>query len=159
LTDHMSHITRQMVRPRPGHRHIFAYDNLMDEAAIGGRCPDPHFVTTARYLSRRLIFNSDGVATIVPRRDFVVHGVIWEISKIGQVGLDIQLGVPSVFHRIGAFARGPVGELVISEFYAARNHRHGDANQGLLLEMMQLASLRSFPKEYLDELAGWRRCP
>jgi hypothetical protein len=106
MTDQASHITTQMVRPRPGRRHIFAYDSLMDEAVIRERCPDPRFVTKARYLSRRFIFNSDGVATVVPRRDFVVHGVIWKISEIGQTGLDIQLGVPSVFDRFAAFARG-----------------------------------------------------
>jgi hypothetical protein len=46
----------------------------MTEERIRHRCPDPRFVIVARYLSTRFIVNDEGVATLVPRRDFVVRG-------------------------------------------------------------------------------------
>src|SRR5437762_446072 len=98
------HVMAQLVRPRPGHRLIFAYDGLMQEERIRELCREPRFVTTARYLSKRLIVNDDGVATLVPRRNFTVHGVIWEVSEIAQTGLDICMGVPGIYDRFGSFA-------------------------------------------------------
>src|SRR5258707_13148969 len=102
-----------MIRPQPGHRLLFAYDELMTESVIRERCPDPVFICTARLTSRRFIVNSDGLASIVPRRDFTVHGVVWEVHDIALTCLSLQLGVPSVYDRFGAFARDPAGQLII----------------------------------------------
>ena len=126
MTDQMTplvHIMNQFVRPRLGDRHVFAYDQLMNEARIRELCPAPRFVMTARYLSKRWIVNDEGVAALAPRRDFIVHGVIWEISDIGRTGLDIWMGVPGVHDGIGSFARGPGGELISPEYYGARTNR------------------------------------
>lgn len=53
-------VMAQLVRPRPGHRHVFAFDELMDEMRIRELCPDPRFVMTARYLSKRWVVNDQG---------------------------------------------------------------------------------------------------
>ncbi len=152
------HVLAQTARARPGHRHILVYDELMHEDRIGALCPEPRFVTTARYLSRRFTINSDGVATARPRRDHVVHGVVWEVHDIGLAALDIALGVPSIYDRFGAFARGPAGELIISEFYATRNNRSlGTAKPEYLNVILDAARHWKFSASYLDEIAGWTR--
>src|SRR5258708_5351431 len=66
-TTPLAHVVAQMVRPRPAHRLLFAYDELMAESVIRQRCPDPVFICTARLTSRRFIVNSDDLASIVPR--------------------------------------------------------------------------------------------
>ncbi len=145
-----------LFRPRAGHRHVFAYDSLMLKKRIQKLCPDPRFVTTARYLSKRFVINEYGVATLVPRRDFTVYGVVWEISDIAQCGLDIALGMPGIRNRFGSLARGPAGELVSSEYYGARNNRTiGKASHKYLQPILDAARHWKFPQPYLDEIAGW----
>jgi len=159
MTDQMTplvHVMAQLVRPRPDYRHVFAYDGLMAEARIWELCPDARFVTTARYLSKRFVINDEGVATLVPRRDVSVYGVVWEISDIAQTGLDIRLGMPGVCDRYGSFARGPAGELVLSEYYGARNNRTlGKASHEYLRPILDAARHSEFPQSYLDEIAAW----
>jgi len=145
-----------LFRPRPSHRHVFAFGSLMAEKRIRKLCPEPRFVTTARYLSKRFIINDDGVATLVPRRDFIVHGVVWEISDIAQCGLDIALGMPGIRDRFGSFARGPAGELISSEYYGSRNNRtFGKASHKYLQPILDAARHWKFPQSYLNEIASW----
>jgi len=123
------HIMAPLLTPQPGYRYIFTYDILMHEDRMQGRCPDAWFVTTAHLLSRRWIVNPDGIPTIERRVGSVVYGVIWEISEETQVQLEIELGVPDRADRFGAFARGPRGEMIATEYYASPDHRHGTAKR------------------------------
>ena len=159
MTDPMPalvHVMAELVRPRPGHRLIFTYDELMNPDRISVLCPEPRFVTTARYLSRQFTINSDGVATARPQRGHVVHGVVWEVSEIEVAALDLAMGVPSLNDRFGAFARGAGEELVTTEFYASRNMRSlGTAKPSYLNVILDAARHWQFPESYLDEVAAW----
>lgn len=161
MTDQITplvHVMAQLVRPRPGHQHIFAYNQLMAEARIRELCPDPRFVMTARYLSKRFIINDDGIATLVPRRGFAVHGVVWEVSEIAQTALDIAMGMPGLCDRYGSFARGGAGEMLLTEYYGARNNRTlGSATADYLKPILGAARHWGFPQSHLDEIAGWVR--
>lgn len=157
----LAHVIAQMIRPQPGRRLLFAYDELMGESVIRERCPDPVFITTARILSRRFIVNSDGLASIVPRRDYTVHGIIWEVHDVAMTCLDIRLGVPSVYERFGAFARDPAGTLIVSEFHATRNRQSGVANPNYLSVIIEAAQKYGFPADYVEQIQGWdidRQC-
>jgi hypothetical protein len=150
-----------MIRPQPGHRLLFTFDELMDESVIRERCPDPVFITTAQILSRRFIVNSDGLASIVPRRDYAVHGIIWEVHDVAMTCLDIRLGVPSVYERFGAFARNDAGTLIVSEFHATRNGQFGVAHPSYLSVIVEAARKWEFPDGYVEQIQGWdidRQC-
>ena len=149
------HTPTPLIRPKPGHRLIFSYDLMMDESVMRERCPDPRFICVGRYLSHRLIWNEDGKVSMVPRRDFTVHGVIWEISEVAQTGLDLQLGVPNPFDRYGALVRGPNNELASVEYYSARNHRHGVAEPVALGRLIEVAKRLNFTADYIGELMDW----
>ena len=159
MTDQINplvHVMAQLVRPRPGHRHVFTYDQLMAEARIRELCPDPRFVMTARYLSKRFIVNDEGVATLVPRRGFKVWGVVWEVSEVAQTALDIALGLPGHCDRFGSFARGAAGELILSEYYGSLNNRTlGSATPDYLGQILDATRQWGFPQVYLDEIASW----
>ena len=162
MTDQMTplvHVMAQLVQPRPGHRLVFAFDQLMAEDRIRELCPNPRFVTTARLLSRRFITNADGVITVMPCRGSVVHGVVWEISESEQIDLETHLGVPGAIDRFGAFARGPDEELITVEYYASRNHRHGVADPLDLMHLQAIGQKRGFPVSYLTELLRWAPPP
>ena len=158
MTDQMPalvHVMAQIVRPQPGHRLIFTFDELMNPDRIGGLCPEPRFVTTARYLSRRFTINSDGVATARPQRGHVLHGVVWEVSEVGVAALDIALGVPGLYDRFGAFAHSEAA-LVTTEFYATRDMRSvGIAQPNYLNVILDATRHWGFPESYLDEIAAW----
>lgn len=147
----------QLIRPKPDHRHIFAFDDLMLLERIAALCPEPRFVTTARYLSKRFIINEHGLATLTPRRGSTVHGVIWEISDTAQSGLDIALGMPGIYDRYGSFARSPTGELIVSDYYGTRDRTPGTAPANYLQAILKAGRSYGFPAAYLDELAGWGR--
>jgi hypothetical protein len=152
-----AHVAAQLIRPRPGHRHVFAYDALMVEDRIRELCPEPKFAMTARYLSKRWIINDEGVGTLVPRRDFVVWGVVWEITDVAQMGLEMCMAVPGIYDRYGSFARGHAGELISSEYYGTRNNRTlGLADADYLAPILDAARHWEF-QSYLEEIATWAR--
>lgn len=150
-------IAKTLLRPTMGYRHLFAYGSLLDEALLRERCPDPTFLTLAHYDSRRFIINSDGVATLVPRKGYRTYGVLWLVHEIGLAALDIHAGVPQEYDRFGAFARSASGELCVSEFYATRNRTEGNADSKYLRPIIAAALQWKFPDAYVAEIASWAR--
>ena len=153
-------VMAQLITPQPGNRLIFAYDLLMHEDQFPKLCPSAWLVFRAKLLSRRFIFNQDGVATIMPCRGSVVHGLVWEISEQEQVDLESHLGVPTVLDRHGAFARGTNQEMIAVEYYASRNHRHGIAKDPMeIVQLLAVAHQWRFPDSYLSEIAQFAPGP
>jgi hypothetical protein len=109
----------EVIRPDPLHRLIFTYDELMRNASIRRYCPNPKFICVAAYSSHRFIVTSEGVASIQPRRNSVVYGVVWQLHEIALAALDLSKYRPGVNERFGAFVRDLSGRLVISEHYAS----------------------------------------
>jgi hypothetical protein len=153
------HVMAQLIAPPPGHHHIFAFDLLMREDRIRQYCPSARLVSTARLLSRRWIVNQDGIATIMPCRNSVVHGVVWTITDREQADLETQLGFPSSVDRFGAFTRGPDEEMITTEFYASRNHRHGEVGWPDIIQLMATGRELGFPEEYLNDFGMWAPPP
>src|SRR5882757_986648 len=89
-----SHVASSMIRPRQGYRLWFTYDAAMNPAIAAQTVPDPVFVTKASIPSRRFIINSEGTASLVPRRNFAIFGIVWEVPDYGMALLDLKLGVP-----------------------------------------------------------------
>jgi hypothetical protein len=146
-----------LVLPRQGHRLVFTFDDKMDPATLEAVCYEPRLVGVARYTSKCFVINDAGVATLYPRRDSEVWGVIWEISDVAQVGLDLWLGVPGDCERFGSFARGINGELIASEYYGQRNNRtRGFASRDYLDKIIAAGQRHGLPASYLHELRGWQ---
>jgi hypothetical protein len=144
-----------MIRPKVGCRLIFTYNDMMDAEVMAERVPNPEFICTARMESRRFLVNTDGIASITPRKGFEVHGVIWQVEEVGVTCLSLQLGVPSIYDRFGAFARDPAGQLIISEFYATRNRQLGSAHPSYLAVIVNAARKWQFPESFVEELQSW----
>jgi len=146
-----------LVLPRQGHRLILAFDDKMDPATLEAVCYEPRLVGVARYTSKCFVINDAGVATLYPRRDSEVWGVIWEISDVAQVGLDLCLGVPDDCERFGSFARGVNGELIASEYYGRRNNRtRGLASPDYLDKIIAAGQHHGLPASYLQGLRRWQ---
>ena len=145
-----------LVLPRQGHRLILVFDDLMEPATLEAVCYEPRLVGVARYTSKSFVINDAGLATLYPRRDLKVWGVIWEISDVAQVGLDLCLGVPNECERFGSFARGVSGEMIASEYYGRRNNRtRGLASPEYLDKIVAAGQQHGLPAAYLQELRRW----
>jgi gamma-glutamylcyclotransferase (GGCT)/AIG2-like uncharacterized protein YtfP len=72
----------------------FAYGSNMNWEQIRCRCPSARFVCTARLRDHRLVFSrksekrGGGVASIEPRKDCVVWGVVFQIDELELGKLD-----------------------------------------------------------------------
>jgi hypothetical protein len=145
------------VRAIPDHRLVFTYNDLMDPEEIRDLCPDPTFVTVATAPAFRFIINRDGVATMVPAPGSVVYGVVWQIDEIALIALDICIGMPTFFERVGGFKSSTGGQLVVAEHYAARESRLGKPRLQYLESIIRgAAKLYGFPSFYVKELEHWR---
>lgn len=149
------HVMAEMVRPDPGRRHIFVYDVLLDEDRLKGTCPEAEFVSAARLHGRRWIINTEQIPTVEAMRDHAVYGAVWSVPDASLAALDFHFGYPQIAERRGAFARGPLREMIPVEFYAHRNHRHGLGNIETVLRMLALGRQWGFPRQYVEAFGAW----
>src|SRR5215218_8449633 len=121
-----------MIRPRLGYRLWFAFDSAMDPNIAAQRVPDPTFVTVAHIPSRRFTINSDGLACLWPRKDFVIYGIVWMIDEVDMACLDLKLAVPRDYDRFGCIGRDPHQKPILMEYHSPRNPRPGRASREYL---------------------------
>lgn len=153
--DSFMRISATFAFPRPGFRHLLAHSDLMVEERLRELGSEAEFVSVAHFESRRWIVNTDGVASIVPRRGHRVYGVIWRLPEIEMPALDLFLEVPHLFDRYGALAYLANGRRISAEYYVARNHEMGSATQEYLEPILKTGRQFGFPESYLDEISGW----
>jgi len=66
----------------------FAYGSNMDQKAMALRCPKSKVLGAGRLMGHRLIVMEEGYASIVPERNAVVHGVIYDLAPSDVAPLD-----------------------------------------------------------------------
>jgi hypothetical protein len=153
-----THVVAGMIRAQLGNRLWFVFDQAMDPQVAAQRVPDPVFVTTAHIPSRRFMVNTDGMAMVVPRRDFSVFGIIFEVADVALAALDVQLGVPHDWHRYGCLGRDPGQRPILMEFHTPaqrRPSRLGQADPSYMRPIVEAARKWGFPQEYLDQFRFW----
>ena len=80
------------------------------------------------------------------------------VDEVAMACLDLQLGVPQVYDRYGAFGRDPTGKMILMEFHATRNQRPerpGRARPDYLSPIVDAARSRGVPQSYLEQLQDW----
>lgn len=148
-------ISRVLVKPNLGHRHLFGYGLFLNERIVRSFCSDASFVGVAYYDNRRFAVDSRGCLTLRPRAGHRTYGVIWQVPDVSVYALDLRLSVPRLYDRIGAFARTLQGQLCISEFLATRDQGTGCLEQRTLGFILRAARRWEFPSTYLNEIESW----
>lgn len=148
-------ISRVLVRPRLGHRHLFGYGYFLNERILRSFCPDATFVDVAFYESRAFAVDSNGCLTLRPRAGHRTYGVVWSVPDVSVYALDLSLSVPRHYDRIGSFARTLDGQLCISEFLATRDQGVGRLDSHALGFIVRAARRWKFPPRYIGEIAQW----
>lgn len=148
-------ISKVLVKPHIGHRHLFAYGFFLNERIVRSFCPNASFVGIAYYDNRCFAVDSQGCLTLRPRAGHRTYGVIWQVPDVSVYALDLRLSVPRFYDRIGAFARTLQGQLCISEFLATRDQGTGCLEKRALEFILRAAGRWEFPSDYLSEIESW----
>jgi len=128
----------------------------MNHQQMIDRCPDVKFKNIGFVVGFKFLINQRGVATIVPKEDSLVYGVIWELSFLDIDYLDHYEGVSNGFYekKIGAQIITPEGNL--SAFmYIATQSDSGSPRSGYLEKIINAAIKNNINKEYITELKTW----
>ena len=72
----------------------FAYGSNIDLEQMARRCPAAQVVGPVTLKNYELAFRGSGVATIVPKKGGVVHGLLWSIAPLCEQALGRYEGYP-----------------------------------------------------------------
>ena len=124
----------------------FAYGSNMDVQQMAMRCPDATVIGVAKLPAHKFLINTHGVATVIPAKKHVVHGVLWEISKRDEASLDRCEGVASDFYR-KAMVRVRVmgGNETDALIYFASDEQPGTPRLGYLERVVAAAKYHGLP--------------
>ncbi len=77
----------------------FAYGSNINLDQMAQRCPEAEVVGPVTLPDHELLFRYSGVATIRPKKDSVVHGLLWNISPRDERSLDYYEGFPTLYDK------------------------------------------------------------
>lgn len=77
----------------------FAYGSNINLDQMADRCPEAEVVGPVTLPDHELLFRHSGVATIRPKQDSIVHGLLWTISPKDEMSLDFYEGYPTLYDK------------------------------------------------------------
>ena len=90
----------------------FAYGSNLDLEQMAQRCPDAEIVGAVRLENYELRFRGSGFATVAPKKDCVVHGLLWKLTPKSEQALDRYEGYPRHYTKEQVSVRTTDGEAV-----------------------------------------------
>lgn len=72
----------------------FAYGSNINLEQMEHRCPDAQLVGPVTLQNYELQFRGSGFATVAPKEDSVVHGLLWKLTPLCEQSLDRYEGYP-----------------------------------------------------------------
>ena len=72
----------------------FAYGSNINLEQMEHRCPDAQLVGPVTLQNYELQFRGSGFATVAPKKDCVVHGLLWKLTPKSEQALDRYEGYP-----------------------------------------------------------------
>lgn len=130
----------------------FAYGTNMNRGQMDGRCPSSKILSKARLKGYKFIFNSRGVATIIPAEGFEVHGVLYEINKECLEELDQFEDYPRLYTREKVELIDESGNQVEAIVYITTDSTEGKAREKHLNLILEGAKENNLPFEYIKDL-------
>lgn len=75
----------------------FAYGSNINLEQMEHRCPDALLVGPVTLQNYELQFRGSGFATVAPKKDCVVHGLLWKLTPSCEQSLDRYEGYPRYY--------------------------------------------------------------
>jgi hypothetical protein len=131
----------------------FAYGANMDPVHMAECCPGAVPLGAAILDGHRFAIAAGGYGTVHPADGQQVLGVLWRLTGPDLAALDGFEEVPAgLYRRRDAILRRPGGGTVTAMLYEATDGSPGRPAPGYLERILEVATDRGFPSEYLAEL-------
>ena len=141
-------------------RPYFAYAYNMDRAQMAERCPGARIVEGAVVAGMRFVITAKGYANIVPDKDSVVFGIVWDITPEDEASLDRYEGVrPGLYRKEELEVLTTSGKAVRALVYRASATKEGHPVPGYLEATIAAARGHGLPPEYVARLESWLPAP
>ena len=88
-------------------RLYFAYGSNINLDQMAYRCPNATVLMPVVLSGYELTFRGGGVATVIPKKDSEVLGLMWSITPECEKSLDRYEGYPSFYHKIDVAVTDP----------------------------------------------------
>ncbi len=129
----------------------FAYGSNMSRAVMRRHCPQACAIGCAELADHRFVITRDGYASIVPRRESVVHGIVWQLAAGDFVRLDLYESIATGLYRRKKIAIRLKGRLTPAWVYVGRSGC-GSARAGYLDLVLAAARDWKLPDAYVSEV-------
>lgn len=134
----------------------FAYGSNMSRQQMAVRCPTAAFVGVGRLLGFDFFIDGRGVASVSPKEDCEVFGVLWRLSDGDLLSLDRFEGVSlGIYFRQTHAIHISSGESLSATVYVSSTKFPGPPRQGYLEKILQSADDHGLPSDYRDSLKKW----
>jgi len=142
------------VAGRSNQRAYFAYGINMDRDEMAYRCPRATLRGTATLDGHRFVINREGVATLVPTERSLVFGVLWNLTPVDEVALDLFEGVDEGFYEKQVILARYSGQDCPALIYLSSNSTPGRPRPGYLETVCDAARSHRFPPTYVADLVA-----
>jgi cation transport regulator ChaC len=137
-------------------RYYFAYGSNMDEGQMALRCQHAKLVGRASLADHSFLINDRGVASVAAAPNWVVHGLLWTISRTDEKALDQYEGVKRGHYRKEVLQiKQESGCAVDALVYIASSSNPGIPRTGYMEKIKRTATEHGLPDDYIEELQSW----
>jgi gamma-glutamylcyclotransferase (GGCT)/AIG2-like uncharacterized protein YtfP len=133
-------------------RLYFAYGSNMDRAHMEKLCRGAEALGAASAENNIYYVAASGYATIAPRRNSRVHGVLWKISAQHIAKLDAYESVETGLYVSAAIPVRHNGKILRAMIYYAAEAKPGRPKPGYQENVIAAAKAWNFPQEYIEHL-------
>lgn len=133
----------------------------MNQETMWNHCPTGEVVSVARLEKHQLIFNRQGIATVIENESATVYGVLYRITDIDLVSLDKYENYPDLYDctamKVTLEQEVTLDQLdephqVHAIVYLAKDSSIGTPQQNHLLKIIEGASKNRLPEPYILKL-------
>ena len=137
--------------------YYFAYGSNMLPAQMADRCPGAQAVGPAMLPGWRFHITTRGSASIVQRRDGMVHGVLWRCNPAHFHSLDRFEGVHwgNYRRRLVMLEDHPERSLPVVTYVNGKTYPGRARPNYLLTAVIPGARAFGLPHDYIAELESW----
>lgn len=118
-------------------------------------CRGAEAVGIAQAQSRVFYITASGYASLAPRRNCTVHGVLWRISAQDLVKLDAYESVRAGLYRPAAIPVHHGGKFLRAMIYYAAEAKSGRPKPGYQEKIVAAARDWNLPADYVRELESF----
>ncbi|SRR5579885_56162 len=133
-------------------RLYFAYGSNMDREHMERLCRGAEALGVATAENQIFYIAASGYASLAPRRDSRVYGVLWKIGAQDLMKLDAYESVGTGLYRPAAIPVHQNGKLLRAMIYYAAEAKPGRPKPGYQENVVAAARAWGFPQDYLEHL-------